>query len=109
MEKIGMIQFNASAADAVCFSLAGALSVVPVKFSLPAPKLNFSSWFSVSARIQTEWQVFQERSGHFFISVAGLIRSTLKKVSCLNFRLRKREINVLRSRILKLSTGGRRL
>lgn len=109
MEQTGMIQFNAEAAETACFSLAGALSVIPVSFSFPAPELNFSSWFSVSARLQTEWQFLQERSGHLFISVAGLIRSAVRKICCPNCRFRKREMNVLRSRILKLSTGGRRL
>ena len=109
MERTGMIQFNAQAGEAVCFSLSGVLAVFPVRFSFPAPELNFSSCFSVSARIQTEWKILQERANHFFISVAGLIHTASRKIGGSYSRFYHRTINVLRSRILKLSTGGRRL
>ena len=104
-----MIIYNESTAGDICFSLPGALSVIPVRFSFPAPELNFTSWFSVSAGIQSEWLFIQERIEHFFISVSGLIRTAFRKTcrAAIFFSIRK--INVLRARILKLSYAGRRL
>ena len=104
-----LIIFNELAADDVFFSLTGALSVIPVRFSFPAPELNFSSWFTVPAGIHSEWLFIQERIEHFFISVSGLIRTAFRKTcrAAIFFSIRK--INVLRVRSLKLSYAGRRL
>ena len=109
MNGKSMIIYNEPAAENICFSLPGALSVVPVRFSFPAPELNFTSWFSVTAGIHSEWLFIQERIEHFFISVSGLIRAAFRKTcrAAVFFSIRK--INVLRARILKLSYAGRRL
>ncbi len=109
MNDNSMIIYNELVAGDVCFSLPGALSVIPVRFSFPAPELNFTSWFSVSAGIHSEWLFIQERIEHFFISVSGLIRTAFRKTcrTAVFFSIRK--INVLRARILKLSYAGRRL
>ena len=109
MNGRSMIIYNEPAAENICFSLPGALSVVPVRFSFPAPELNFSSWFTVSAGIHSEWLFIQERIEHFFISVSGLIRTAFRKTcrAAVFFSIRK--INVLRDRSLKLSYAGRRL
>ena len=109
MNGKSMIIYNEPAAENICFSLPGALSVVPVRFSFPAPELNFTSWFSVTAGIHSEWLFIQERIEHFFISVSGLIRTAFRKTcrAAVFFSIRK--INVLRARILKLSYAGRRL
>lgn len=108
MTGTDMISYNKEAAENVCFSLPGALSVIPASFSFPAPELNFGFRFSVSAGIHPELQFIQERIEHFFISVAGLIRTVLKKKSRTAFCF-IRKMNVLRARILKLSYAGRRL
>ena len=109
MNGSDMIIFNELAAENVCFSLPGALSVIPVRFSFPAPELNFSSWFTVPAGIHSEWLFIQERIEHFFISVSGLIRTAFRKTcrAAVFFGIRK--INALRVRSLKLSYAGRRL
>ena len=60
MNGTDMIIFNELAAGNVCFSLPGALSVIPVRFSFPAPELNFTSWFTVSTGIHSEWLFIQE-------------------------------------------------
>ena len=108
MNGSDMIVFNEPAAENVCFSLPSALSVIPVRFSFPAPELNFSSWFTVSSGIHSEWLFIQERIGHFFISVSGLIRTAFRK-TCRAAFFSIRKINVLRIRSLKLSYAGRRL
>lgn len=109
MNDNSMIIYNEPAAGDICFSLPGALSVIPVRFSFPAPELNFTSWFSVAAGIHSEWLFIQERIEHFFISVSGLIRTAFRKTcrTAVFFSIRK--INVLRARLLKLSYAGRRL
>ena len=109
MNGSDMIIFNKLAAGNVCFSLPGALSVIPVRFSFPAPELNFSSWFTVSAGIHSEWLFIQERVEHFFISVSGLIRTTFRKTCRPAVFFSIRIINALRVRSLKLSYAGRRL
>ena len=103
-----MIVYNETAAENICFSRLGALSVIPVRFSFPAPELNFTSWFTVSAGIHSEWLFIQERIDHFFISVSGLVRTAFRK-TCRAVFCSIRKINVLRVRILKLSYAGRRL
>ena len=108
MTETSMISYNKQAAENVCFSLPGALSVIPVRFSFPAPELNFGFRFSVSAGIHSELLLVQERIEQFFISVSGLIRTVLKK-HCRTVFFFIREINVPRARILKLSYAGRRL
>jgi len=109
MNGTDMIIFNEQDAGNVCFSLPGALSVIPVRFSFPAPELNFTSWFTVSTGIHSEWLFIQERIEHFFISVSGLIRTAYRKTcrAAIFFSIRK--INALRVRSLKLSYAGRRL
>lgn len=109
MNGLDMIIFNERASENVCFSLSGALSVIPVRFSFPAPELNFSSWFTVSAGIHSEWLLIQERIGHFFISVSGSVITAFRKTcrAAVFFSIGK--INVLRVRSLKLSYAGRRL
>ena len=109
MNASDVIVFNELAAENVCFSLPGALSIIPVRFSFPAPELNFSSWFTVSAGTHSEWLFIRERIGHFFISVSGLIRTAFRKIcrSAVFFSIRI--INALRVRSLKLSYAGRRL
>ena len=104
-----VIFFNGQAAGNVCFSLPSTLSVIPIRFSFPAPDLNFSSWFTVPAGIHSEWLFIQERIGHFFISVSGQILTAFRKTcrAAVFFSIRK--INVLRVRSLKLSYAGRRL
>jgi len=102
-----MIVWNEPAAEGICFSLPGALSIIPVRFSFPAPELNFTSWFTVSAEVHSEWLFVPERIGHIFISVAGLIRTACRKICRVGFCIRK--INVQRARIQKLSYAGRRL
>ena len=109
MNGSDMIIFNELAAENVCFSLPGALSIIPVRFSFPAPELNFTSWFTVSAGIHSEWVFIQERIEHLFITVSGLIRTAFRKTCrpVIFFRIGK--INALRARTLKLSYAGRRL
>ena len=109
MNGSDMIIVNELAADNVCFSLPGTLSIIPVRFSFPAPDLNFSSCFTVSAGIHSEWLFIQERSGHFFISVSGLIRTAFRKICRSAVLFSIRIINSLRVRSLKLSYAGRRL
>ena len=109
MNGSDVIVFNELAAENVCFSLPGALSIIPVRFSFPAPELNFSSWFTVSSGIHSEWLFIQERIGHFFISVSGLILTAFRKTRRAAVFFCNRKINVLRVRSLKLSYTGRRL
>ncbi len=109
MNGSDMIIVNELAAGNVCFSLPGSLSVIPVRFSFPAPDLNFSSWFTVSAGIHSEWLFVQERIGHFFISVSGLIRTAFRKTCLAGVLFSIRKINALRVRSLKLAYAGRRL
>ena len=109
MNDNSMIIYNKLVAGDVCFSLPGALSVIPVRFSFPAPELNFTSWFSVSAGIHSEWLFIQERIEHFFISVSGLIRTAFRKTCRAAVFFSIRIINALRVRSLKLSYAGRRL
>ena len=109
MNGSDMIIFNEQAAGNVCFSLPGALSVIPVRISFPAPDLNFSSWFTVSAGIHSEWLFIQERIGHCFISVSGSILTAFRKICRAAVCLSIRKINVLRFKSLKLSYAGRRL
>ena len=109
MNEISKISYNEWGAGDCCFSVPGALSVVPVRFSFPAPELNFSSWFSVTASIHTEWLFIQERFESFFISIAGLIRTAFRKSCRKAVQSCIRTVNVLRARVLKLSYGGRRL
>ena len=109
MNGSAMIIFNEQAAENVCFSLCGSLSIIPVRFSFPAPELNFSSWFTVSAGIRSEWMFIRERIGHFFISVSGLIRTAFRKTCRAAVFFSNRIINALRVRSLKLSYAGRRL
>ena len=91
MKSFEMMTFNELAAGDVCFSLPGALSVLPVRFSFPAPMFCDSICFSVSARIQSDWQIIQERIEHFFISVSGLIRTAFRKTcrTAVFFSIRK--------------------
>ena len=109
MNDNSMVVYNELAAENICFSLPGALSVIPVRFSFPAPELNFSSWVTVSAGIHSEWLFIQERIEPFFISVSGSILAAFRKTcrAAVFFSIRK--INVLRVRSLKLSYAGRRL
>ena len=111
MNGSDMIIINEQAAVNVCFSLPSSLSVIPSSFSFPAPDLNFSSWFTVPAGIHSEWLFIQERIGHFFISVSGLIRTAFRKTcrAAVFFSISIRTFNVLRVRSLKLSYAGRRL
>lgn len=108
MNGSDMITFDGQAAENVCFSLPGALSVIPLRISFPAPDLNFSSWFTVSAGIHSEWLFIQERIGHFFISVSGSILAAFRKTRRAVF-LSIRKINVLRVRRRKLSYANLRL
>ena len=109
MNGSDMIIYNGQAAENFCFSLPGALSIIPVRFSFPAPELNFSSWFTVSAGIHSEWLFIRERIGHFFISVSGLIRAAFRKTCRAAVFFSIRMINALRVRSLKLAYAGRRL
>ena len=109
MDNFGMMQFNERAAAGVCFSLPGALSVVPVRFSLSAPELNFGSRFTVSARIRMDWQLCRERMEHFFVTIAGMFRSAADKIARPVYHYGKKVFNVLRFRSLTLSRSGRRL
>ena len=104
-----MIIFNGQAAENFCFSLSSALSVIPIRISFPAPDLNFSSCFTISAGIHSEWLFIQERIGHCFISVSGSIHAAFRKVYRAAVFLSIRKIDVLRFRSLKLSYAGRRL
>ena len=108
MNDNSMIIYNEPAAGDICFSLPGALSVIPVRFSFPAPELNFTSWFSVAAGIHSEWLFIQERIGHFFISVSGSILAAFRKTRRAVF-LSIRKINILRVRRRKLSFANLRL
>ena len=109
MNGSDMIIINEQAAVNVCFSLPSSLSVIPSSFSFPAPDLNFSSRFTVPAGIHSEWLFIQERIGHFFISVSGLIRTVFRKTCRAAVLFSIRMINVLRVRSQKLSYAGRRL
>ena len=109
MNAVEMVSYIGREGDNICFSLPGVLTAVPVRYSLPAPDLNFDFWFSVSSEIHTELQFIQNRIEHFFISVSGLFRTAYRKKNRPAIIICRREISVLRIRILKLSYAGRRL
>ena len=109
MNKQGMMVFCESAAGNVCFSLPGLLPVSPVRFSSPVPMLNNDRCFSVLAGIRSDFQLLPGRVEHFFISIAGPLFTTVKKQIKAAVRFFHCRINVHRSRIMKLSVGGRRL
>ena len=109
MDMTTMIRYNEPAAGNACFSLPGALSVVPVRFSFPAPELNFGFRFTVSAGIHADWLIIREGMEQIFVSVAGSVRTVSRKICRSVFGFRLRKLNILRARILKLSYAGRRL
>jgi hypothetical protein len=109
MKSFGMMTFNELAAGDVCFSLPGALSVFPVRFSFPAPMFCDSICFSVSARIQSDWQIIQERIEHFFISISGSVRKRFVKHFTAVFRFFRCRVNSFRARTMRLAAGGLRL
>ena len=109
MNKQGMMVFCESAAGNVCFSLPGLLPVFPVRFSSPVPMLDKGCCFSVFAGIHSDFQLLPERVGHFFVSIAGSLFTTVKKQMKAAVRFLHCRINVYRSRIMKLAVGGRRL
>ena len=109
MNDNSMIIYNELVAGDVCFSLPGALSVIPVRFSFPAPELNFTSWFSVSAGIHSEWLFIQERIEHFFISISGSVSKRFVKPFTAVFRFFRCRVNSFRARTMRLAAGGLRL
>ena len=109
MKPIAMITFDALAAGNVCFSLPGALSVFPVRFSFPAPVLWDGTCFSVSAKIQSGWRIIRERFEHFFISISGSVCKCVVRHFMRVVRLCRRRINSFRVRTMRLAAGGLRL
>ena len=109
MKPIEMITFNELAAGNLCFSLPGALTAFPVRFSFPAPVLGDCTCFSVSARIQSDWLIVQERLEHFFFSITGTVCKHFVKHFTQRVRLFRRRINAFRARTLRLACGGFRL
>ena len=109
MNKQGMMVFCESAAGNACFSLPGVLPVFPVRFSSPVPMLNKGCCFSVFAGIRSDFQLLPVRVEHFVITIAGSLFTSVKKQMKAAVRFFHCRINVYRSRIMKLSVGGRRL
>ena len=109
MKSFGMMTFNELAAGNVCFSLQGDLAVFPVRFFFPAPMFGDSTCFSISARIQTDWQIIQERLEHFFVSISGSVGKLIVKHFARVRRYFRCRINSFRSRTLRLAAGGLRL
>ena len=106
----GELFFNETAGDGYSISLCGSSASGSKVFSFAAPELNFGDFFSVSARLHSEWMIVRERIDHFSVSITGLIcgfvRGTVRSAM---MRCAKRTPNFRRLRILLLSFCGFRL
>ena len=105
----GSFFFNGTAGNGFTVSLHGFAVPVPEIFSFSAPELFIGEFFSVHARLQSEWLIVRERMDHFWVSITGLICAAVpgKVRSALNCVCRV--FNVRRLRILRLAFSGRRL
>lgn len=103
------ISFNGTAGNGFTISLHGFAASVSEIFSFSAPELCIGDFFSVPARLQSEWLIVRERMDHFWVSITGLICAAVPETvrSALNFAYRA--FNVRRLRILRLAFSGRRL
>ena len=102
--------FDETATDGFSISLCGFTASVSKVFSFAAPEFDSGEFFSVSARLPSEWLVVCERIDHFSVSITGLISGFVRRtVRAVMTRCVKRTPNFRRLRIMRLSFCGFRL
>ena len=102
--------FNETAGNGYSISLCGFSASVSKVFSFAAPELDFGEFFSISARLHSEWVIVRERIDHFSVSITGLICGYVRRtVRSVMLSCAKRTPNFRRLRIMRLSFSGFRL
>ena len=102
--------FDETATDGFSISLCGFTASVSKVFSFAAPEFDSGEFFSVSARLHSEWMIVRERIDHFSVSITGLICGFVRRtVRSVMKRCAQRTPNFRRLRIMRLSFCGFRL